>query len=229
MISDNSSRRQLDELTATLLRMASAVDEMLGMALRAFLQRDPDMARDVLDRDDAVDALDNVVDEMCLRLLALEQPVAADLRYVVAAMRLTGELERVADEACNVADHTVDMCAIPPTVPHPVMRAFADHSLTMFRSAVEAFRTRDPELARKICALEEKADDLHMRAVRTCFAELTGEEQSAQISLFRIFIARSLERVCDLATNICEQTVFAVEGSVIKHKWQCAERPGPQN
>ncbi len=214
------SRQQLDAITNALLYMASAVDEMLDMTLKAFLQRDADMAGVIGAKDDVVDAMDNALDEMCLRLLALEQPVAADLRYVVAAMRLTGELERVADEACNVAEHTLELCAIPPTQPHPVMRTFAEHTLAMFRGAVEAFRTRDVELAKKTCTMEARADELHLQAVKTCFAELCGKEEDAQISMFRIFIARSLERICDIATNICEQTVFAVEGSVLKHKWQ---------
>lgn len=213
-------KQQLDALTTTLLGMAAAVDEMVEESLRAFLRRDAALALAVMDKDDAVDALDNTLDEMCLRLLALEQPVAADLRYVVAVMRLTGELERVADEACNVAEHTAELCSLPLTTPHPVMREFSAHTATMFRNAVTAFRNRDTPLAQKTCAMENMADTLHMRAVQTCFAEIHGQEQSAQRSLFRIFIARSLERICDLSTNICELTIFAYEGNVIKHKWQ---------
>lgn len=215
-------KQQLDALTTTFLGMAAAVDEMVEESLRAFLQRDAALALAVMDKDDAVDALDNTLDEMCLRLLALEQPVAADLRYVVAVMRLTGELERIADEACNVAEHTTELCSLPLTMPHPVMREFAAHTAIMFRNAVAAFRNRDTSLAQKTCAMENMADTLHMRAVQTCFAEIYGQEQSAQMSLFRIFIARSLERICDLATNICELTIFAYEGNVIKHKWQQA-------
>ena len=213
-------RQQLDELTITLLRMIAEVGETLEDALEAFLQRDTERARAVLDKDDAIDALDNALDEQCLRLLALEQPVAADLRYVVAVMHLSGELERIADEACNVAEHTMELCTLPPLDPHPVMRTFVEHTLAMYHNAVEAFRTRNTALAEKTCAMEDTADHLHIQAVQTCFSEISGQEQSAQKSLFRIFIARSLERICDLSTNICEQTVFAYEGRVIKHTWQ---------
>ncbi len=212
-------QQQLDNLTTSFLGMAALTDDMLALALRAFLQRDAELAGAVAAKDDAVDALDNALDEMCLRILALEHPVAAHLRYVVAIMRLTGEVERIADEACNMAEHTVELRTLPLSDPHPVMRAFAEHSLQMYRSAIEAFRSRDSELAIKTRGMEELADELHMRAVQTCFAEISGQQQSAQKSLFRIFIARAMERICDLSTNICELTVFACAGDVIKHRW----------
>ena len=219
------SRQSLDVVTTTLLCMASAVDDMLVLSLKAFLDRDAEAAKVVIASDDAIDAMDNTMDELCLRLLALEQPVAADLRYVVAAMRLTGELERVADEACIIAEHTLELWSMPPFAPHPEMRSFTEHTLTMFRQSVDAFRSRNPELAKVTCGLEDAADDLNLQAAQSAFAELEDTELSARISLLRIFIARSLERICDLATNICELTVFAYEGEVIKHKWQMAGEP----
>ncbi len=212
--------RQIDQITAALLSMASGVDTMLAECIRAFLDRDADLARKVIDDDDAIDALDNMLDEKNLEILALEQPVAVDLRYVVAAMRLTAELERVADEACNIAGHTVELAAIPPSVPHPVMKAFCAHALDMYRTAIESFRSGNVDLAHKVCCMEEQADTYYSQAVHTCFTSLSGELQSTQISLFRIFISRALERICDLATNIAELTVFAYEGSIIKHQWQ---------
>ena len=214
--------RQIDQITTVLLRMVSGADTMLAECVQAFLERNVDLAKKVMDDDDSIDHLDNVVDEKCLEILALEQPVAVDLRYVVAAMRLTVNLERIADEACNIAGHTIELTAIPPSLPHPVMREFCRHALAMYRASVESFRSGDVPLARKVCDMEEQADSYYAKAVHTCFAELSGEVQSTQISLFRIFISRALERICDLSTNIAEITVFAYEGSVIKHHWQQA-------
>lgn len=218
------SQQQLDAMKSTLLCMAANVGDMLAQCLKAFLERDADLAAHVVSLDDAIDAMDNDLDELCLQLLARLQPVAADLRYVVAAMRLTSELERIADEACNIAEHTIALAKLPPTLPHPVMRTFSDHAAAMFRTALEAFRTGNSTLAREVCTMEDKADELHIQAVRTCFEALGTELHDTQISLFRIFISRSLERICDLSTNIGELTVFANEGSVIKHKWQL-EKP----
>ena len=215
----SSLKQQMDVLTTTFLSMSALVEEMLEEAFRAFLRRDSDLAQAVMDKDDAIDVLDNALDEMCLRLLALSNPVAADLRYVVAVMRMTRELERIADEACNVMEHTMTLCALPLTESNTVMRSFVEHSASMFRNTVDAFRNRDAELAMKTCGMENMADGLYTQVVQTCLEEISMQEPAAQTSLSNIFIARSLERICDLSTNICELTIFAYDGNVIKHKW----------
>lgn len=210
---------QLDEMKIDLLRMATAVDRMIADGVKAYLLRDADLAETVGRADRAVDDLERKLDEKCLRLLALDQPVATDLRYIVATMRMVVDLERVGDEMCNVADETINLSKLPFTEPHPVMRALADTAQDMFRKSVESFRTANLVMARSVRELEDEANKLHSQAVQSCFADLDANRPLARMAMHRIFVAKALERVCDLATNIAESTVFVLQGVSIKHDW----------
>ena len=210
---------QLDEMKIDLLRMATAVDRMLADGVKAYILRDAELAQSVRRADHAVGDMERKLDDKCLRLLALDQPVATDLRYIVATMRMVLDLERVGDEMCNVADETISLSKLPFIEPHPVMRALAELAQNMFRKSVESFRTANLVMARTVRELEDEANSLHSQAVHSCFADLESNRSLARIAMHRIFVAKALERVCDLATNIAESTVFVLQGVSIKHDW----------
>lgn len=210
---------QLEEMKIDLLCMATAVDRMLADGIKAYILRDAGLAQSLHQADRIVDELERKLDDKCLRLLALDQPVATDLRYIVATMRMVVDLERVGDEICNVADETLSLCQLPFIEPHPVMRALGKLAQDMFRKSVESFRTANLVMAKTVRELEDEANSLHSQAVQSCFADLETNRPLARIAMHRIFVAKALERVCDLSTNIAESTVFVLQGVSIKHDW----------
>ncbi len=206
-------RQQLEEARTRILYMAASVESMIRDVVSALHNRDAVKAMEIIDRDEAIDEMDNQLDEICLRILALENPVAADLRMVVAIMRATSNLERIADEASNIANHVVELAAATQSGPHPFVQNLAEYSIKMYQAAVEAFRAQNPQMAHEVCGMMDEADTLHAKALHSCFAE----QRSPTLGMLRILIAHSLSRICERAVNIAEFTVFACEGAVIKH------------
>ena len=209
--------KQMDELKLRVLKMAALTERALDSSLTAFLRRDGELAESVLENDQYINAMECEIDDRCLKLLALEQPVALDLRSIVASMRLCVDLERIGDESANVAELVVTLARLPLTEPHPMMEEMTKLCRDMFAKAVASFRDRDEQLAMQVIAMDDQADTLNMRILQDCMQTMVCEHKQIQRAIYRIMISRAMERICDLCTNIAESAVFLHRGVSIKH------------
>jgi phosphate transport system protein len=208
---------QVEELKLKLLKMAALAGRSIDQVFTAYLKRDAELAFKVIEGDKEIDALECDIDDRCLKMLALEQPVALDLRYIVAGMRMVIDLERVGDEASNIAVHTVSLAQMPLTPPHPMMDELTVITRNMYEKAVESFRDRNLGLAEEVCAMDELADELNMRILHDCIETMACEKKSVHRAMHRIMISKAMERICDLSTNIAESSIFIVRGVSAKH------------
>jgi len=216
---DSRFQKELEELKVKVLQMAAYTDRALEKSLTALAGRDADLAAQVIDGDREINAMECEVDNLSLRLLALDQPVAMDLRFIVAAMRLVVDLERIGDEAVNVAEQVVLMAHMPPLEAGERLAQMAEQITRMLRMAIESFKTQDVETAKQVCMADSAADELNMLVLKECMDQ-APESGGLDRAIRGVLIARSMERVGDLATNIAESAIFVVRGVSIKHHCQ---------
>ena len=214
-------QRHIDEelrvLHQEILRMGSLVEEALAKAMKALVERNIQLAEEIITSDEAINMLEIEIDELCLRLLALHQPAAADLRFIVMALKINNDLERMGDQAVNIAERTVALLREPLlklATDVPRMGVLAQG---MVKDGLDAFVRRDVALAREVCRRDDEVDRLNDQA----FAELVDcmrrDTATVARALDWILIGRHLERVADHATNLAEDVIYLVEGRTIKH------------
>lgn len=217
--------RELENLKITVLNMAAHTQEAFENATRAYIKRDADLAQKIIDGDLHINQLELDVDKHSLRLLALEQPMAGDLRMIIGNMKISNELERIADQAVNVAERTLFLCQYPPLDEIVAMARLIETSKEMLKKAVGSLRDLDAKAARKVREMDDQADEYTLQ-VLTGLVELMVSDAPAidkrrirtRRSIQTIIISRCLERVGDLSTNIGEHVAFIVEGVNIKHQ-----------
>ncbi|KUG28359.1 phosphate transport system regulatory protein phou [hydrocarbon metagenome] len=211
---------ELELLTEKLLRMAALSRKALADALKAFSERDAALAREVIDRDAEINRMECDLDETSLRLLALEQPVALDLRRVVGTMRMTIDLERVGDEALHVAERAIFLSHLPPAPVPAHLDELAFRVSEMLDKAISAFQGGDTDLAQEVCRLDAGTTDLNVLVLKDALRQV---EQSActapslERSIHEVVAGRSLERIGDKAANIAEAVIFIIKGVSLKH------------
>jgi phosphate transport system protein len=208
---------ELAELKATLVRMASLAEDQIDQALSALTNRNSDQARQVIERDHKVNALDVEIDEECLRLLALHQPAARDLRLVTTAMKISTELERISDLAENVCERTLELNEEPQLKPYIDIPRMGTIARTMVKESIDAFVKDDSTLARKVLAHDDLVDDLMEQIFRELLSYMIEDPHTTTRAIRLSFIAKYLERIADHATNIAELVVYLVEGKIIRH------------
>ena len=217
---------ELSELKSTLLAMSAEAQTALATAVEALLQRDDGKAAQVISADHKIDALELAIEDLVVTLLATQQPMARDLRLLMAAMKIANDLERVGDHAVNIAQSAERLLASPPIVPEPEIIEMARLARRMLADALDAFVRADAQAGRAITRRDDQVDALHDSVFRILLTHMmeTPHIISAAMELF--LVSRNLERVADLATNIAEDVVFLVEGKTIKHHVENAAVPG---
>jgi phosphate transport system protein len=208
---------ELKDLKAKLLRMGGMVEEQIQGALRALVERDSRLAYEIIENDHQVNTLDVEVDEDCLRLLALQQPTARDLRLITTAMKISTELERMSDLAENVCERAIELNEEPQLKPYIDIPRMANWALRMVREALDAFVMSDSALARKVTADDDFIDDLTQQLFRELLSFMIENPQTITRAIRITFIAKYLERIADHATNVAELVVYMVEGKIIRH------------
>jgi phosphate transport system protein len=208
---------ELKDLKSKLLRMGGMVEDQIQGSLRALVERDSALARRVIDNDHQINALDVEVDEDCLRLLALQQPTARDLRFVTTAMKISTELERMSDLSENISERAIELNEEPQLKPYIDIPRMAEWALQMVREALDAFVRSDAELARKVCADDDFIDDLTEQLFRELLSFMLENPATITRAIRITFIAKYLERIADHATNVAELVVYMVEGKIIRH------------
>jgi len=214
----SSLHKELADLKINLLKMASMVEEALETATKALNKRDGVLASSVIDNDDGINATELLIDQQCLKLLALKQPMAIDLRYITMAMKINLGLERIGDQAVNIAERTL-LLKEEVLMMRPLgLNRLAGISQQMLRDSIDAFVNRDVKLAESVVDRDDEADSVYLRLVCDILEHMTEDPTFVEQGVHFTVIAHNLERVADQATNICEDVVYMVEGRVIKHK-----------
>ena len=213
--------QELDELRQKLLRMATMAETAVGKSILSVTNRNTDLAREVITDDITLNRMELAIEEQAFRLLALRQPLATDLRLTVAAMRIATELERIGDQAVNIAERALELNSRPPLQLPIDIKIMADMALGMVRTSIDAFVQQDPKLAIKVCQRDVEVDLLDDEYIQKILDCMIKESRWVTRLHHFIIVVRNLERIADLATNIAENIVFIVEGRVIKH--QCEE------
>ncbi|MEI8015843.1 MAG: phosphate signaling complex protein PhoU [Nitrospira sp.] len=208
---------ELSDLKTKLLRMAAQAEDQIDKALTALVTRDSALAREVIERDHLVNALDVEIDEESIRLLALHQPAARDLRLVTTAMKIATELERISDLAENVCERAIELNEEPQLKPYIDIPTMGNMARMMVKQSIDAFVKDDAALARKVLTDDDYVDDLMEQIFRELLSFMIEDERTITRAIRLSFIAKYLERMADHATNIAELVVYLVEGKIIRH------------
>ena len=209
---------QLAALKQRLLDMSGRAEELVDMAVEALLTRDEGKAETVIHADREVDQLENEVEHLAIELLALQQPMARDLRFLISAIKISSDLERVGDHAVNIAQSVQRMSVATDALRiDPAIEDMARRARRMLSDALDAFVRADGALGREVCLRDDQVDALHDSLFRTLLTHMMAEPRLITPSLELLLVSRNLERVADLATNIAEDAVFLAEGKQIKH------------
>jgi phosphate transport system protein len=214
-------KRQFDKelkiLKEKLLRMASLAEESVILAVSSLKERREELAKKVFNAEENINLLDVEIDKLSLRLLALRQPMAVDLRFITSAMRIASELERIGDQSVNIAQRALELLKLPllkPLIDIPRMASLAQN---MVNDSLRAFVNRDEKLARDVCQRDDEVDDLNDQIFRELLTYMMQDPSTISRAVDLILVGRHLERIADHATNISEDVIYYVKGKTIKH------------
>ena len=207
----------LDALKAMLVGMAGLAEEAVRLAVEALLERDLHKAELVSNNDDRIDELEVDVDNQAMSLLALQQPMAKDLRLITIAMKISNDLERVGDHAVNIAEMLRYLVEAPPFPVTPEIEEMTSIATQMLSHALDAFIRGDNALARQVLSQDDRVDDLHDNNFRILLTHMMEDPRKITAGMDLLLISGNLERIADLATNIAEDVVYLVEGRSIRH------------
>jgi len=208
---------ELSHVKVRLLTMSGEAEAALGLAVDALLERDGDKAQRVIAGDRVIDSMEVEIEEQCINLLALQQPMARDLRMLTSALKIANDLERVGDHAVNIAQSAERLTQARPIAPEPEIVEMARLARDMLSDALEAFIRGDAAAGREVCLRDDKVDALHRSVFRILLTHMMEDPHMIGVGMELFLVSRNLERVADLATNIGEDVVFLVEGKSIKH------------
>ena len=208
----------LQALQNRLLNMGALVEECVHGAVQALMERNLEAAEAIARADEEVNALQIEIDDRCLKLLALQQPMASDLRLITSAMKINADLERIGDQAVNIAENAIRMLAHPPLKPLIDLPRMAEMAERMTRDSLDSFVRRDSTLAREVLGRDDEVDGLKDTIFRVLLTYMMADPGTIERALALILISRNLERIADHATNIAEDVIFLVEARDVRHR-----------
>ena len=211
---------ELNALRDRVLLLGGETEHALGRAMLALNERDTEMAQQVLNNDDRIDVLELEIDRQCVDIIALRQPAARDLRFVISVAKMAPVIERIADHACNIARAAIDLNNEPQLQAMPDLERMADHALTMLRAALDAFTSADANAAREVIKSDSEINNLYNHVFHKLIELMVTEPETATRDARLLFVAKHLERIGDYVTDICELTVYMAEAAIIKHYHQ---------
>ena len=209
--------REIDGLKAQMISLSQLVESALYRAVQALEERNTLIAKEVADGDAQVDDLEVELEEECLKILALHQPVAIDLRFVVAILKMNSDLERIADLAVSIARRAADLSRLPPIEPLFRVGDMASLVKGMLRKSLDALVQLSPSLAREVSATDEQVDRINREVYRRVQERLKQVPAETESLLLWFLIARNLERIADHVTNLAEDVIYMVEGEIVRH------------
>jgi phosphate transport system protein len=209
--------QELEALKEQLLRMGGRAEAIIQKSVESLKRRDTVLAEEVFEDDKAIDRMEIDLGERCISLLALRQPMAVDLRFITAALKITNDLERVGDHAVNIAESALKLSSLPLLKPLVDIPRMADMASGMLHESLDAFVHRDAATARRLVRRDDEVDDLNRQLFRELVSFMIEDPSTITRAMELVLVARNLERVADLATNVAEEVVFIAEARVIKH------------
>src|SRR5918992_3602158 len=208
---------ELSSLRDRVLLLGGEAEQALERAMYSLTERDSDVAREVLEHDDEIDHLEVEIDRQCIDIMALRQPAARDLRFVISVAKMAPVLERIADHACNIARAAIDLNNEPELKQNIELRQMAEQASGMLRAALDAFTSNDALAAREVIKRDIEINELYNRVFHNLIERMVSEPSTASRDARLIFVAKHLERIGDYVTDICELTVYMAEAAFIKH------------
>ena len=208
---------ELQALKNRLLRMGALVEERVHGAMQALMERRLEAAESIIVGDAEVNDMQIEIDDRCLKLLALQNPMASDLRLITAAMKINADLERIGDQAVNIAENAIKVLAAAPLKPMIDLPRMAELAEAMTRDSLDAFVRRDSALARRVLSQDDEVDQMKDSMFRVLLTYMMADPGTIERALSLILISRNIERIADHATNIAEDVIFVVEAKDVRH------------
>lgn len=208
---------ELKILKDKIIEMSSLAIEMIEKSIKSLQERNQALAKEVFSREHKINMLQIEVDDLGLKLIALHQPTASDLRFIISAIKINSDLERIGDLAVNIAERAEDLLKQPPLKPLIDLPKMAEISQNMLRDAINAFIQRDDQLGKAVCCSDDKVDNLNDQIFRELLTYMLQDGKNINQAIELIFVAKYLERIADHATNIGEDVVYMVKGKDIRH------------
>ena len=217
---EHTNRRYKEDLKGLrdlIIQMGGLVEDQIAQSINALVDRNELLAETTIERDHEVNRLDMEVDDLCIRLLALNQPAAKDLRFITTALKITTDLERIGDMAVNISERALELMREAPIKPYIDIPRMAEIARRMISESLDAFIREDTSLALKVCKDDQEIDDLNDQVFRETIAIMIAEPRTINRAMKVSFVSKYLERIADHATNIAEMVVFLVKGKSIRH------------
>ncbi len=217
MTTETQFQKELEILKGSLLKMATLVEETIHDAVQSLVKRDTELAQKTFEKEKQINDFEILIDEMSLKLLALRQPMAGDLRFITAAMKIVTDLERMGDQAVNIAERALSLNQDPQLKPYIDLPRMAEITESMVKDVLDAFVNRDSKLARSVCERDDLVDGLNDQVFRELLTYMMSDQKTITRAVHLMIVGRCLERIADHATNIAEDVIFMVSALVIKH------------
>lgn len=211
-------RNELDKLKKRLLAMSAAVEEIVRQSVKSVRDMDEKLAESVIENDEKINLMELEVEEECLKLLALHQPVAIDLRFIIAVLKINNDLERIADQAANIAHQAIDLCNQERIDVALNFGKMAQKSQNMLKKSLDALVNLNPTLAYEVCKADDEVDDLNKQMHSRVREIIVAHPEWTKQLINLLIVSRNLERIADLATNIAEDTIYMIEGEIVRHR-----------
>ncbi|GAB4353377.1 MAG: phosphate signaling complex protein PhoU [Candidatus Abyssubacteria bacterium] len=210
-------QREIEELKKKLLYLGAIVEENVRRAVKSIEERDPSLAQQVIEIDNEIDKREVDIEEDCLKILALHQPVAIDLRFIVAVLKLNTDLERIGDLAVNIAERSAYLANTERTSVTFDYRPMTAKTKEMLRKSLDSFVNMNPDLAREVCEEDDGVDEMEREIVKQVERAIRQYPDQVDRLLHYMFVAKHLERIADHATNISEDVIYTVKGEIVRH------------
>ena len=210
--------KELQEIRDGLLYLGAKVEKSLELVIQALLERNVDMAREIINSDDQIDQLDIELEERCIRLLALRQPAAGDLRFITTAIKITGHLERIGDMVANIAEKVIILNDFPQLKPYIDLPRMGEITRGMIRNSMEAMVRQDVALAMKVRKVDAIIDQLNEQIFRELLTFMLEDPAKIQVCLYIMQISKNLERIADHAEGIADMVIYMVTAKIVRHK-----------
>lgn len=212
--------RELLELKEKLLLMAAKVEQLIKQSIESLMKKDAVLAQSLFALDKEVDRLEIEIEEDAIALIARHQPAAGDLRFLIGAIKINNDLERISDHGVNIAQSAIRLAAQPDLKPLIDIPRMAELSIGMLKDSLDSFVNNDPDKARAVCKSDDQVDDLKDQIFRELLTYMMEKQDSIGRAMDLILVSRNLERVADLSTNISEEEIYISEAKIVKHNVQ---------
>jgi phosphate transport system protein len=208
---------EITNLKKLLLEMAGSVEEMIAKSIKALKENNMILAEEVIKSDDKINKMEIEIDKLCIKILALYHPEAEDLRTVTMIMKINNDLERIGDHAVNISEKAIYLADKPPVKPLIDIPKMAEKAMEMLRESLDSFVNKNEDLAVQVCKKDDEVDLLETQVIRELITYMIADPTVIDRAIYLILLARDLERVADLTTNIAEDTFYIASGKVLKH------------